>query len=275
MNNKYLICFDMDGTLLNEKKKISWLTKKHLQKLQKRGHMIVLASGRPDRELRRYYDELGLNSPIVCLNGCYSFSPYDKDFPIYEFSFDKKIAIDISKHLFEIGAINNAFCENNANIWVYYNDRSLVDFFWKTTASENIVFGPFEKTLHLNPSSMLLEDKTKSHREEISNAVKKYKGLNVRFWFGGLFPELYFEGSSKAHTLQKIADFYKIPKDKIIAFGDQHNDIEMIQWAHIGVAMKNASEQLKEHADYITKKDNNHNGIYFALKDIFKKLKSK
>lgn len=265
----------MDGTLLNEKKKISWLTKKYLQKMQRKGHLIVLASGRPEREMRRYYDELKLNSPLVCLNGCYSFSPFDKEYPVYEFKFDRKIVIELCEHLFKIGAIDNAFCENNSNIWVYHNDPSMVSFFWKTTGPEDMFFGPFRKTLHSDPSSLLLQDKTKSHKNEISKAAEKYKGLNVRFWFGGIFPEIYFDGSSKAHTLQRVADFYKIPKERIIAFGDEHNDIEMLQWAHIGVAMKNASDELKEHADYVTQKDNDHNGIYFALKDIFKKINRK
>lgn len=275
MNKKYLICFDMDGTLLNEKKKISWLTKKYLQKLQKEGHMIVLASGRPQREMRRYYDELKLNSPLVCLNGCYSYSPFDETFPIYEFKFEKKIAIEICAELFEIGAITNAFCENNSNIWIHHKDSSMIDFFWKTTSHEKMIFGPFEETLHLDPSSLLLEDKSKSHQKEIMKSVEKYEGLKVRFWFSGIFPEIYFEGSSKAHALKKIAAFYKFPKENIIAFGDQHNDIEMIEWAHIGVAMKNASQELKDHAKYVTKKDNNHNGIYFALKEIFRRLNKK
>lgn len=271
--NKYLICFDMDGTLLNEKKKISFLTGKYLQKLQKRGCMIVLASGRPKRELKRYYDQLKLTSPLVCLNGSYCYSPFDKDFPEYEFTFDKNIAIEITEELLNKGAIDNAFCENNSCVWLYKKDPDLINFFWNFTQDDRMVFGSFRDTLDKNPAAMLAESKKGGHEKEIEEIVKKYPGLNVRFWFNGHYSELYFDGSSKAATLEKIAKFYGFKKERIIAFGDQHNDIEMLEWAGIGVAMKNASEELKEHADIVTKKDNNHNGIYHALKSIIKSNK--
>lgn len=265
----------MDGTLLNKKQQISFLTKRYLQKLQKKGHMIVLASGRPHRELRRYYDELKLTSPLVCLGGCHYFSPFDKEFPKYEFSFNRQIAIDIVAELLKVGAIDNAFCENSAHIWIHHQDKQLVDFFWKSTENSNIIFGPFEETLKIDPTSLLLETKNKHHEKEIEAVVRKYKDLNVRFWFNGHYSEIYFNGFSKASALEKIAEHYHFDKNHTIAFGDQHNDIQMLEWAKIGVAMKNASEELKPYADYITKKDNDHNGIYFALKGILKNLNKK
>ena len=51
-----IIAFDMDGTLLTHKKKISFLTLHYLRKLTKQGHLIVLASGRPSRSLKKYYN---------------------------------------------------------------------------------------------------------------------------------------------------------------------------------------------------------------------------
>ena len=56
----YLIAFDMDGTLLNEKKNIPSKTRRYLLKLAKKGHKIVLASGRPSRALKQYYEQLKL-----------------------------------------------------------------------------------------------------------------------------------------------------------------------------------------------------------------------
>ena len=56
--DKKLIAFDMDGTLLNSKKKISFLTRQYLKRLSKKGHIIVLASGRPSRSMINYYKQL-------------------------------------------------------------------------------------------------------------------------------------------------------------------------------------------------------------------------
>ena len=85
--DSYLIAFDMDGTLLNDKKNISFLTRHYLKKLSRQGHKIVLASGRPSRAMNRYYDELGLSTPMICYNGAYLFSPKDKNFKAIEFEY--------------------------------------------------------------------------------------------------------------------------------------------------------------------------------------------
>ncbi len=63
-----IIAFDMDGTLLTHKKKISFLTLYYLRKLTKQGHLIVLASGRPSRSLKKYYNQLKLKTPMICYN---------------------------------------------------------------------------------------------------------------------------------------------------------------------------------------------------------------
>ncbi|MCX5775805.1 MAG: HAD-IIB family hydrolase, partial [Firmicutes bacterium] len=84
---RYLIAFDMDGTLLNDKKTISFRTRRYLHHLDRQGHVVVLASGRPVRALRRYYDELNLRSPMVCYNGASIENPHDSDFPEKHYSF--------------------------------------------------------------------------------------------------------------------------------------------------------------------------------------------
>ena len=80
-NKKYLIAFDMDGTLLTDKdKQISPKTLQYLHHLVNEGHLIVLASGRPESELLPYYEQLGLNSPIACFNGVAVVHPKDPSF---------------------------------------------------------------------------------------------------------------------------------------------------------------------------------------------------
>ena len=129
MNNKpYLIAFDMDGTLLNEKKTISLRTKNYLRKLTKQGHKIILASGRPSRSMLSYYEELGLSTPLICYNGAHVYSPHDSNFKPIEFEFPKEIIIDlmekIKPHVF------NVMCEDETNIWIDKEDPFLDKFFW-------------------------------------------------------------------------------------------------------------------------------------------------
>ena len=61
----YLICLDLDGTLLNDNKEISPYTKQVLTELQQCGHYVMIATGRPYRASQMYYHELNMNTPVV------------------------------------------------------------------------------------------------------------------------------------------------------------------------------------------------------------------
>ena len=67
--------------------------------------------------------------------------------------------------------------------------------------------------------------------------------------------------SNKGDAVRFMAGFYKVPMGDTIAVGDEENDCPMIEAAGVGVAMANASQVVKDVADYVTERDNNHSGI--------------
>ena len=266
-NNPYLIAFDMDGTLLNKKKQISYKTKKYLKKLTRKGHKIVLASGRPSRAMKDYYDELNLSTPLICYNGAYTFSYKDKNFPNFEFQFPLETIKTLYQEL--IPYCKNVMCETDDEIWVDNEDKYLDKFFWYK--GMNIYHGDISKILNKDPMTMIAQLKEVGKFEnEIVKIVAKYPQIAVRFWTGSPYFELYFNKASKGASIKDIASYYKIDKDHIIAFGDAENDIEMFDVAGISIAMKNGKDSLKKWATHISLKDNNHNGIYYTLKAFFK-----
>ncbi|MCR5332572.1 MAG: Cof-type HAD-IIB family hydrolase [Bacilli bacterium] len=265
--DRYLIAFDMDGTLLTEKKKISFLTLHYLRKLTKKGHLIVLASGRPSRALYSYYNQLKLKTPMICYNGAYTFSPYDKDFPPFEFEFPKEVVQKLYKELHPY--IEHVMCEDDTDIWVDKEDLYLDRFFWYK--GMNIHKGDISEILTKNPMTMIAQKKEDlKDNSPIDNIVKQYKDIDVRYWTGSPYLELYFKCTSKGASVKKIAEYYNIPKEKIIVFGDAENDVEMFQIAGTSIAMKNGKESLKKHATHVSIKDNENNGIYHTLKKIIK-----
>lgn len=262
-----LIAFDMDGTLLNNKKTISFLTKRYLKKLTKQGHKIVLASGRPSRAMMKYYDELGLSTPMVCYNGAFLFSPYDSNFKTVEFEFPKEIIVEVINKIRP--HIKNVMCEDQDNIWVDKKDDYLDKFFWYKDM--NIIYGDLSETLHKNPMTCIVQTPFEYREDnEIHEVMKAYPELDVRFWTGSPYFELYFKKTSKGASIDIISKYYNIPKERIIAFGDAGNDIEMFDYAGVSVAMVNGKESLKKVASMVSIKDNNHNGIYHTLKKILK-----
>ena len=264
-----LIAFDMDGTLLTEKKEISLKTKEYLKELSKQGHKIVLASGRPSRSMKKYYEELELDTPLVCYNGAHVYSPKDPNFKAKSFEFPKEIIVDVIAKIKP--HIKNVMCEDEENIWVDKDDPYLDKFFWYDNM--NVIYGDLAETLTKNPMTCIVQTPFE-YREthEIEKVMEQYPGLSVRFWTGSPYFEIYFDETSKGASIQYIADYYNIPKERIIAFGDADNDKEMFERAGVAVAMVNGKESLKKKADLISFEDNDHDGIYHTLKHILKEI---
>ena len=96
---------------------------------------------------------------------------------------------------------------------------------------------------------------------------KNFPELNVFPFSRDTGADLLEKGYSKAMGLEKIAEVYKIPREKTLAFGDSFNDEEMLLWANLGVAVGNAIPYIKEKADIVAKPIW-EDGIYLTLKDL-------
>lgn len=267
MNNKLLIVLDMDGTLLDDKKKIHLYSKRILKKLQDEGNIVVLASGRAPFALLKYYNEIGLNSPIICYNGSYIFSPIDKSFPTYKFEFDREIIKKIYKNLGK-KIIKNMICEDVDKIWANVFTQGHKDFLW--IDHDHSILGDIDKTLNENPMTVIFEYNNLSDKEIIKSEIEKYDGMGCRFWRNTQYCELYYKNNTKGNSLERLIKYLDIKYENIIVFGDEHNDIDMFKHGKYSVAMKNGRDELKKYAYMISSKDNNHNGVYFSLKKILK-----
>jgi Cof subfamily protein (haloacid dehalogenase superfamily) len=269
---RHLIALDLDGTLLNKHKKISKTTLNYLKSIQS-FHTIVLATGRPYRSFIKYYQQLGLNTPMVCYNGAFITNPTDSTFNTKAFSFPQEIVKTIYEEI-GLNTIDNVMCETNKDIWLLKEEKNLASFFWHDNM--NIIYGPLTETLHENPMTMIIKVKKRNKKEDdkVFTAVKKHKGLKVRFWGTSSFCEIYFGHVSKGSALLEILKLYGISRKYFITFGDAENDKEMLEFATHGFVMKNADPSIKKYGKYITKKDHHHDGIVDELQRYFKRLSS-
>ena len=267
---QYLIVLDLDGTLLSDWQTITETTKNYLKDLSKQGHKIVIATGRPFRSSEKFYDELELTTPIINYNGGYVTNKHDKDFKPTSIAIPKEYVIDIfnsNKHV-----IKNAFGEVGDDIYLYEDTteiRPLLHYFNGAT----LTVGEFHEILEHDTNGFLIV----SHEGQ-AQVVEDYVRDNykdkvlARNWgaFYNFVIELYTPETTKGEGLKYVADYLGFDPENIIAFGDAHNDIEMLEYAGTGVAMKNAQDVLKEHADYITEYTNTEDGIVHFLKEFLK-----
>lgn len=266
---RYLIAVDLDGTLLTDDKRISTYTKLTIQKLKDMGHYVVIATGRSNRMSILYYDELGLNTPLINSNGAFIHHPTNRSWGVYHHPLDLKTAKDIVEISYSLQS-ENLLAAIEDNVIVDRFDENIVKFYESGSDTGQLMLGPLKDKLNEEPTLMLIYPnlKTLDRLEKYLDETHSHH-VDHRNW-GSPFHiiEVMNKSMNKAIAVKKVADYYQIPRERIIAFGDEKNDLHMIEFAGIGVAMENGVEEVKNIADHITK-SNEEDGVAVFLADYF------
>jgi len=270
MNKDYLIAIDLDGTVVTDFNNYDYKSLRYLKKLAKH-NKVIIATGRPYRSTKPIYEMLGLDTPIANYNGAMIHNPNDYLFPKTNITIDKDVVIELIKN--KKDALINVFCEVEDDIYLWKKDDKIKPYLHSNGGT--LAVGNPEDTLTDDPNGAIIYAETKWQQELSDYLIDKYKNkVNLRFWPLGdnlVLGEVYNAKTSKGQALKQIAQYYQIPAKKIIAFGDGHNDIELLKTATISVAMANSHPDLFEVAKYITKSVYKH-GVYYFLKKYFHKL---
>ena len=263
--NPHLIVLDLDGTLLTDEKIISTRTKRALAVARREGHQVMIATGRPFRASKLYYDELDLSTPIVNFNGAYVHHPTSRAFEAKHSPIDLHTVHDIVDSLAPFD-LDNILAEVMDDVYIQNHDERLLDIL--STGNPKITTGPLIDTLPASPTSILLQAKEQQVaviRQHLADT--KADLIDHRRWGDPWHViEIVRSGIHKAKGVAHVSRTLGIPRDRIIAFGDEDNDLEMIDYVGVGVAMGNAIPQLKNIANEITD-SNNDDGIAALLVD--------
>ncbi|GGF66753.1 Cof-type HAD-IIB family hydrolase [Wenyingzhuangia marina] len=257
MNYK-MIVLDMDDTLLKDDHTISERNKKAIKAAQEAGKYVVLASGRPTPAMVQYAKELELdkyNSYIISFNGGQIINMADETcifeqtlavediHKLYDFSKEHKTAFITYYDGKIIGTQESEYIDVEKNItgmpYVVVNDL-------KANITKNCV-----KCLLLEEPNYLkqVETKLKSYRPDLSVSLSK-----------PFFLEVMPQGIDKAATLKRLIDQLGIKQEETIAVGNAENDLTMIEFAGLGVWVKNVTPELKNCANLIVS-SNNDDGV--------------
>jgi len=231
--------FDIDGTLLDEGKKMPVSTRESIRRLREAGHEVGIATGRNFKSAFPVIEELELDMYIVC-NGAVGFVDHEK---VYETTLPRE---DIERLI--------ALARENGDQLVFATVDDYRRHFEVHGEAMSKVFGDY---LHLQPEW----DEEFWKRDSIIQCnlfckpedVHLYELESVRLvsWhdYGR---DIIDKGMSKAKTILQIAEDKGFAREDVVFFGDGHNDIEALQFAGLGIAMGNAADEVKRHADYVT-----------------------
>ena len=274
-----MICIDMDGTLLNSKKKLSEVNKLALKKAYDNGVHIIICTGRNSKSALYFANKIGIKSAIIVNNGAIVIDE-DSEVLIFKEALEKEQCqkiLELSKkyktipNFHSLGKIylNSKFRKFINNIFfnrkvpekykiesIYLNEEKA----WSSLFDEKKeVFG---KCIMLDPS----REKLKKLQGELDKT-----NLFEITYSGKYCLEINSKGVSKGRAVKILGEHYGIKQEEIICIGDNGNDISMIKYAGLGVAMKNGTEEVKKIADYITDTNDNNGVAKVVEKFIFNK----
>ena len=259
-----LLVLDIDGTLTNEKKEITRHTKQTILRMQKAGVKVVLASGRPAYGVVPTARELELEQYggfILSYNGG-RIVDCSTGRTIYEKTIPNKL----------MGGIYGQVHDLDAALMTYEGDRIITEKPQDAyVAKESFInkmkvkgVGNFLDYVTF-PVVKCLVAADGGYLEAVEDKLKGYFGSQLSiFRSEPYFLEIMPKDIDKASSLERLRLQLGLERAEIAACGDGLNDISMIQYAGLGIAMANAQEAVKRVCDFVTK-SNEEEGVAYAI----------
>ena len=257
-----LVAVDIDGTLLRGDKRLSMKVVSAVKSIRTLGVKVVLATARPPRSVREIYGLLGLDTLQINYNGALITNPQTSE-RLKHWNLDPALALEI------IRFARKAFPKivvNVENLDKGYTDR--VDDKLTTETSKMFApdsVGPIESFLK-EPVTKVMFMAQESQMEILRKQI--YAKFGKLVCFPASDPHLLQmmnKDADKGVALQWVASYYNIQPERVMAIGDAPNDIGMIKWAGLGVAVGSGWDETREAADIVVP-GNDEDGVAFALK---------
>lgn len=265
---KKILVLDIDGTLTNSKKQITEATKQAIWELMDRGHLVALASGRPTPGMRRYEKELELDKRggyllsyngariVECISGevvHQNFLPLQVVPELYEFARERGAGLITYDGDIVISAFEpDEYIKLEAGInWLpIRHEPDFVEY----------VNYDINKCLMTAPGEQAAVYE-KELQERFGDIISIYRSEPF-------FIEIMPKDINKAVGLDLVLKGLGMGPEQAVCCGDGYNDISMIEYAKVGVAMGNAQPAVKEAADYIAP-TNDEDGLVDVISRFF------
>lgn len=259
-----ILVLDIDGTLTNSQKEITPQTKAGIINIMERGHKVILASGRPTPGMRRYAEELELEKYggyLLSFNGgriinCRTGEiVYQKILPSNVIAGLYKFAV---KH--DLGIVT--YLGDNIIVGTRMDEYIELESRINTMPCKKVQNFPQYKEYSLNKCLMTAPpEKAQQYEKQLQ---EMYGDVLSIYRSEPFFIEIMPKNVDKARSLDRMLETVGLTRENTICCGDGFNDMTMIQYAGVGVAMANAQEEVKKSADFITK-SNDEDGIVTVI----------
>lgn len=260
-----VLVLDIDGTLTNSEKQITPATKEAIWQILEKGHQVILASGRPTPGMRRYEKELELEKHggyLLSFNGGRIVECRSGDIVL-----QKNLSLSVIPSVYRFAK------EHGCGLITYLGDTVISAFepdeYVALEARINglpiRVVDNFVEFVDFDINKCLLTASPEVALQYELELRELYQGIASVYRSEAFFIEIMPEHVDKAASLALMLENLGVRRENAICCGDGFNDISMIKFAGVGVAMGNAKPEVKKVADYVTA-TNDEDGIVEVIK---------
>lgn len=243
-----LIVLDVDDTIVTLEKNVSPATIGAIKKVQDKGVAATLASGRMHQAMLSTAEKLNIKLPLISCNGALI---RDDSNVISCDMLDKNVAKDVISFFNDKNKVLQLYTKEG----VYTKEKC--ERTWRLEQSEgvpcNIIDPKAYDAFYQNDLLKLLirleAEEIFDYREEVDSAFGDRLSAAISH---NVYFEITDKGVNKGRAVEALAKKLGFARDEVVAIGDSHNDQKMLEWAGLGIAMGNASEEVKLAADKIT-----------------------
>lgn len=244
-----LIAVDIDGTLLNSKGELTQKTKEKIVEAVNEGVVFTISTGRPIQGVMPLVEKIGLDIPLITYNGSMVLKA-----KTMEIIYSRSLMAEDSKKIFQIGSdwdMTMMIWSDNKLYSNKENEKS--GHYSQITNTPLIVVKSMEEVEAGVTKFLWYEDENKI-KEFMPDLIGRLNSKTVSVHTSRpYFLEFVDSMASKAIAIEKLGEVYDIKREEVIAIGDSYNDISMLEYAGMGIAMDNAPDDIKKIADYVTK----------------------
>ena len=259
-----MVVTDIDGTILKKDFTVSNNVINTIKELTKKDIKVVLATGRMYCAALKIAKMLDINTPLICYQGALIKNSCEDNKTLYVDPVKPNLALEIlevlkNKNIHTNLYLNdNLFCENDNEIIKDYTNKRLIPYSIVDNLLDLDLNNQVNKILAIDPDAKLIEKLTNELQKQYKNSLYIVRSTKN-------FCEISSKNSNKGKAVKFLSNLFNIKKDEILAIGDEDNDIDLLKSAKIKIAMGNASEKLKQEANFITKSIE-EDGFAFAVK---------
>lgn len=246
-----LIALDLDGTTLNPDGQLDPVTIDTLQAVQAAGHLVVIATGRPDSISEPLYDQLGLTGPMVNFNGALIHQPHRKwaKERAATLSIDQALALTRLKAAFPI----HLMVAEGKQLLVADRPYHSVPFLPDQRHPKVLLDEAGLQTAPISVTMFVDEPALPALQAEVTRRFPELTAKTWGAWSGEHAAlEVTAHATGKANAIAYVAAQYGIDQKHVWAFGDDDNDLDLLAYAGRAVAVANAKPHVLQAANAVT-----------------------